>query len=155
MQTALFEKVPQEQFTLDGGGGLENVKLPIRATAGSAGYDFFLPHALELASGEKVTVPSGIRCRLAPNCFLAIVPKSGLGTKYCLGLANTVGIIDSDYYGAKNFGHILVTLVNRGAEKVVLPQGKAFVQGIILPYLTAGGDDASGTRTGGHGSTGL
>ena len=155
METALFEKVPQEQFALDGGGDIANVRLPVRATAGSAGYDFFLPHAIELAPGEKITVPSGVRCLLAPSCFLAIVPKSGLGTKYCLGLANTVGIIDSDYYGAKNFGHILVALINRGAETVILPQGKAFVQGIILPYLTADNDGASGTRTGGHGSTGL
>lgn len=153
IKIARFEKIPTEQFVIDGGGDINDVILPTRATVGSAGYDFFAPTELTIKAGEKLTVASGIRCALNGGYFLAIMPKSGLGCKYQLGLANTIGIIDSDYYGAKNFGHILVTLVNNGTETVVIGKGKAFVQGIIIPFATADDDAADGIRTGGHGST--
>ncbi|HRX13983.1 MAG TPA: deoxyuridine 5'-triphosphate nucleotidohydrolase [Eubacteriales bacterium] len=148
-----FEKVPKTQYIADGGKNYDDVILPARATSGSAGYDFFLPIDLDLKIGQKVTVPTGIRCKLDENAFLAIFPKSGLGVRYGLNLANTVGIVDSDYYGAKNYGHILITLVNNGDAPINLSKGKAFVQGIIMPYLKTGDDDVSAKRTGGHGST--
>lgn len=154
MKTALFEKISLTQFESDGGSGYDGIKLPCRATAGSAGYDFFTPFDLIVEPGQKVTVPTGVRCLLAPDKFLVLLPKSGLGTRYGLILANTVGIIDSDYSGAKNEGHILVTLLNTGSQTVFIQKAKAFAQGLILSYFLTDDDGAAEARSGGHGSTG-
>ncbi len=70
-------------------------------------------------------------------------------------LNNTVGIIDSDYYGAKNEGHIMIRITNESnnGKVISLSSGDAFVQGIFLPYGITYSDDADGVRTGGFGST--
>ena len=75
----------------------EEIKLPIRATAGSAGYDFFSPLDFSLSAKENILIPTGIRVKIEEGWFLGIFPKSGLGFKYRLQVDNTVGIIDSDY----------------------------------------------------------
>lgn len=132
-----------------------NIKLPQRATSGSAGYDFFAPVSLKIAPGETVTVPTGIRVKIPHEWFLMCCPRSGLGFKYRLRLDNTVGIIDSDYYFAENEGHIIIKLTNESlSEKTVtLEAGKAFAQGIFLPYGVCMEDNADKVRTGGFGST--
>ena len=76
----------------------EAIKLPVRATRGSAGYDFFAPLSLSIAPGRTVKVPTGIRVEMQENWVLKCYPRSGLGFKYRLQLNNTVGIIDSDYF---------------------------------------------------------
>ena len=93
----------------------DDIKLPTRATTGSAGYDFFLPfNDLVLLPGTDCIIPTGIKCRMKPGWFLALYPRSGHGFKYKVCLANTVGVIDSDYYNCeKNEGHIIVKLCNR------------------------------------------
>ena len=76
--------------------------------------------------------------------------------KYGLRLANTIGVIDGDYYdNPSNEGHILVKLVNDSslASGVFIPAGTAFCQGILLPFGMTTDDDASGKREGGFGST--
>ena len=75
----------------------DNIKLPIRATRGSAGYDFFSPIAFNLSQGKTILLPTGVRVKIDEGWFLGVFPKSGLGFKYRLQLDNTVGIIDSDY----------------------------------------------------------
>ena len=107
---AKFDKVSRERFLedwketfgADGDKDLEaiydGVSLPRRATAGSAGYDFFLPLDVELKPGESLKVPTGIRVRMEPDWVLQLYPRSGLGFKYRLQMNNTVGIIDSDYF---------------------------------------------------------
>ena len=75
----------------------EAIRLPKRATAGSAGYDFFAPAEFTLKPGETVKIPTGIRVEMQPEWVLKCYPRSGLGFKYRLQLNNTVGIIDSDY----------------------------------------------------------
>ena len=107
---AKFEKVSFEQFKkdwidtfgLDEEANIEeiyeNIKLPRRATAGSAGYDFFAPVRLILEPGETLKIPTGIRVEMDPEWVLKCYPRSGLGFKYRLQLNNTVGIIDSDYF---------------------------------------------------------
>ena len=74
----------------------EKIKLPRRATAGSAGYDFFMPVTKTLKVQETLKVPTGIRVKMDENWVLKCYPRSGLGFKYRLQLNNTVGIIDSD-----------------------------------------------------------
>ena len=139
----------------DPGAAYEALKMPRRATSGSAGYDFCSPVAFTLEPGESKVVPTGIRAKIEEGWFLMIVPRSGLGFKYRLRLDNTVGIIDSDYYFSDNEGHIQIKLTNEGLEgkTLCISAGERFAQGIFLPYGVAAGDTASGVRNGGMGST--
>ena len=73
----------------------DQIKLPKRATRGSAGYDFFSPVDFELKPGETIKIPTGIRVFIESDWVLNIFPRSGLGFKFRLQMNNTVGIIDS------------------------------------------------------------
>ncbi|HJA80413.1 MAG TPA: deoxyuridine 5'-triphosphate nucleotidohydrolase [Candidatus Mediterraneibacter intestinipullorum] len=164
---ARFEKVSLEQFRegwTDTFGSAEEegireiydgIKLPKRATAGSAGYDFFAPVRLTLAPGETVKVPTGIRVWMEPEWVLKCYPRSGLGFKFRLQLNNTVGIIDSDYYYSDNEGHIFSKITNDSNEgkTVEIRAGEGFMQGIFVEYGITVDDDATGIRNGGFGST--
>ena len=127
--------------------------MPRRATAGSAGYDFFAPLDCTLRPGEALKIPTGVRCRIAEGWVLMLFPRSGLGFKYRLQLSNTVGVVDADYFGARNEGHIFIKLVNAGDRPLSLKRGEAFAQGVLLPFGLAEGDDAASRRVGGFGST--
>ena len=133
----------------------EKIKLPRRATAGSAGYDFFMPVTKTLKVQETLKVPTGIRVKMDENWVLKCYPRSGLGFKYRLQLNNTVGIIDSDYYGSDNEGHIFAKLTNDGKEgkEVELKEGTGFMQGIFVEYGITVDDDVEEVRNGGFGST--
>lgn len=132
----------------------ENIKLPKRSTSGSAGYDFFAPFDLEFAPKSSLTIPTGIKCQIDNRWFLSIYARSGLGFKYGLRPMNILPVIDSDYYNNdNNEGHIMVRLFNPSEKPVVIEQGKAFAQGIFLPYGLTVDDDADGVRDGGFGST--
>ena len=133
----------------------EGIRLPLRATAGSAGYDFYLPCSLKLAPGETAKIVTGIRARIAPGWVLINVPKSGLGFKFRLQMDNTVGVIDADYFGSDNEGHIMAKLTNdsRSGKTLELAAGKAFMQGLFLPFGITEDDAATGVRNGGFGST--
>ena len=128
--------------------------LPHRATAGSAGYDFFSPLAFSLAPGESLRIPTGVRACIDDGWVLMLFPRSGLGFKYRLQLNNTVGIVDADYFGARNEGHIFIKLFNAGDRAISVEAGEAFAQGVLLPFGLTDDDDACGERTGGFGSTG-
>ncbi len=133
----------------------DEIKIPIRATTGSAGYDFFAPYDIELAPGESMKVPTGIRVRIDDGWMLAIFPRSGLGFKFRLQLDNTVGIIDSDYYYSDNEGHMFIKITNDGksGKTVSVKAGQGFAQGIFIPYGITVDDTATETRNGGFGST--
>ena len=162
---AKFEKVSFEQFKKDMGDfGLsdsaladvyDRIKLPKRATAFSAGYDIYSTVSFKLNPGETIKIPTGIRCRINDDYALFIFPRSGLGFKYRLQLNNTVGVVDSDYYGSDNEGHIFVKMTNDSNEgkSVEIGEGDAFSQGIFLQYGVTEDDDATGVRNGGFGST--
>ena len=109
----------------------EALKLPKRATKGSAGYDFFAPFTFKLTPGETIKIPTGIRAEMQEDWVLQIYPRSGLGFKYRLQMNNTVGIIDSDYFFSDNEGHIFMKITNDSNEgkTVEIPAGmmrKAF-----------------------------
>ena len=132
------------------------IKLPKRATSGSAGYDFFAPFAFELKVGQSITIPTGIKCCMNEGLFLGIVPRSSLGFKYTMRLANTLAIVDGDYYNNENNeGHIFIKLVNENRENKTLKvkKGEAFAQGIFFPYFLTDDDNVTEIRTGGIGST--
>ena len=130
----------------------ENIKFPSRATSGSAGYDFCVPFDMLLEQGKSRIIPTGIRCSIKPGWALFLLPKSGLGFKYETHLANTIGVVDSDYYGADNEGHILIKM--KAGKQFCLQRGQKFAQGIFLPFGIVKDDEANGVRTGGFGSTG-
>lgn len=152
-----FEFISNKQLKEDFTYNFEmiNLKLPKRATKGSAGYDCFAPIDILLKPGEDIKVPTGIRVYMQDGEVLMAFPRSGLGFKYYCRLANTVGIIDSDYYYSDNEGHIFVKLRNEGDEDLTIKQGEAMCQFIFLPFLLTDGDsfDNGEERNGGFGST--
>lgn len=164
---AKFHKVSKERFVADWtkafeGVGVqeaeavyERIKLPKRATAGSAGYDFYAPADICLNPGETIRIPTGIRVFMEPGWVLKCYPRSGLGFKYRLQLDNTVGIIDSDYFYSDNEGHMFAKITNDGHEKKVLKvsAGDGFMQGIFVEYGITTDDDVTEVRNGGFGST--
>ena len=162
---AEFQKVSFEQFAKamkDTFGEIEElgrvydeIVLPRRATAGSAGYDFRSTVSVSLAPGETVLIPTGIRVRIDKGWALLLFPRSGLGFRYRLQLNNTVGVIDSDYYDSDNEGHIFIKMTNDSNEgkTCVIERGTAFAQGIFMPFGITADDDTSEVRNGGFGST--
>lgn len=162
---AQFEKVSFEQFKADwedAFGAAENIKeiyddikIPKRATSGSAGYDFYTPLDVELKSGESIKIPTGIRVKINDGWVLKIYPRSGLGFKFRLQLNNTVGIIDSDYYNSDNEGHMFCKIMNDSNENktVSLKKGDGFCQGIFVEYGITFDDNVTDERNGGFGST--
>lgn len=160
---AKFEKVSYEEFKKsfpDMPGEFintiyEQIKLPCRATSGSAGHDFFLPFDIELKPGESVKIPTGIRVKMEDGWVLKLYPRSGLGSKFRLQLDNTVGIIDSDYYNSDNEGHIFAKITNDTHESktLSLDHGKGFMQGIFVEYGITEDDNIESVRNGGFGST--
>ena len=143
----LFGKVPEFE---------EDVILPKRATSGSAGYDIFSPYTFTLKPGESKVVNTGLNVLLGANQVLMIYPRSGLGFKYKAQLANTVGIIDSDYILSDNHGNIMIKIFNDGDEKFSIEKGSAFAQAICVNYFLTDDDMLSEKkiRNGGFGSTG-
>lgn len=142
MKIARFSHVSPGQYAakaLPKALPLAEIPLPRRATAGSAGYDFVCPVDVTLAPGEAVTIPTGIRCEMEPGWVLLLFPRSGLGFRHRLSLANTVGVIDSDYFHADNEGHILVRIVNgqlppaTAAKPSPSPPGSASARAFFSP----------------------
>ncbi|MCI5901004.1 MAG: deoxyuridine 5'-triphosphate nucleotidohydrolase [Blautia sp.] len=164
---AKFHRVSQNRFFMDWKDTFpetpdeavlkiyEGIRLPRRATAGSAGYDFFAPAQFVLKPGETVKIPTGIRVEMNPEWVLKCYPRSGLGFKYRLQMNNTVGIIDSDYFYSDNEGHIFAKLTNDTNENrtLTIPADTGFMQGIFVEYGITEDDDVTDVRNGGFGST--
>jgi len=134
----------------------ENIKLPSRATSGSAGYDFYLPFEISLKAGEQITIPTGIRFKCEQDYALFVFSKSGLGTRNRLQLNTTVSIIDSDYFYSDNEGHMMYRIIHDSKNEndiLNLAQGKGFLQGVFIQYGITNSDNSSGKRNGGFGST--
>lgn len=129
----------------------DEIKIPERATIGSAGYDFFIPVNVVLFRSQYALIPTGIRCNIEDGWVLNLYPRSGLGFKNKLHLYNTVGIIDSDYYFSKNEGHIIAKIA--AEHETHIHMGGAFIQGIFTPYGITVDDNVVNIRNGGFGST--
>ena len=166
-RVARFEKVSFDRFIADFKDTFpdfsdsqikeiyEEIKLPKRATAKSAGYDIYMPIDITLEPGKTVKIPTGIRVYMEPEYVFMIYPRSGLGFKYRLQLNNTVGVIDADYYESDNEGHIFVKVTNDSNENktVELQKGNGFAQGIFMQYAITFDDEVTTQRNGGFGST--
>ena len=111
--------------------------------------------AITKTFGTKPTlVSTGMKCQLDPDTYLELSVRSSCPLKHWLVMANSVGIIDADYYNnPDNEGEIFFQMINLSPFDILLKKGDIIGQGIIKPYLTTEDDNASGQRTGGFGST--
>lgn len=129
----------------------DEIELPVRATSGSAGYDFKAPVGFELCPEVPMLIPTGIRAKIEDGWMLMCTPRSGLGFKYGMQLFNTVGIIDADYYNSSNEGHIMLKVCAK--KPVEVSAGDKFAQGIFIQFGVTEDDETNAERNGGFGST--
>ena len=140
--------------------GFENkgINLPIRKTKYSAGYDVEAAEDTILPSFKKGMAPTliktGIKAYMQEDEVLMLYNRSSNTKKKGLVVANSVGVIDKDYYGnPDNDGHIMFAFYNMKAEDILIKKGEVVGQAIFQKYLTTDDDNADGERTGGFGST--
>ena len=151
-----FEKISKEQYEKDlkGKCEYEDISLPVRSTKHSAGYDFKSPIEFELNPGEIIKVPTGIKAQMEDDEYLMLCNRSSNPKKKGLILANSIGIVDSDYYeNPDNDGHIMFAFFNVKAEDTIIKKGDVIGQAIFQKYLIVDNDNAEGDRIGGFGST--
>lgn len=154
-----FQIISREQWNKDNPDGgkeyYDDLKLPKRATALAAGYDIFAPYSIIINPNQEMKIGTGIKAYMMDDEMLSVYPRSGLGFKYFLRLANTIGIVDADYHNnERNEGHIYIKIRNEGSEPLVIEKGSAFAQAVFGKYLLADGDCFSGNvRKGGIGHT--
>lgn len=151
-----FEEVPwdyvrEEDYSFFTG----TLYLPERSSQNSAGYDFFSPGDFIIKPGEILLVPTGVCAYMQPDEVLKLYDRSSNPLKKGIVLINSVGVIDSDYYGnSENGGMIYGMFKNITDQEVIITRGDAIMQGVFQKYLLADGDDTSAVRTGGLGSSG-
>ena len=136
----------------------KGINLPVRKTKHSAGYDVEAAEDTIIPSFKKgmkpTLVKTGIKSYMQENEYLMLANRSSNPGKKGLILANSVGIIDKDYYGnSDNDGHIMFAFYNIKDEDVEIKKGDCIGQAIFMPFLIADNDEAEGKRIGGFGST--
>lgn len=140
--------------------GFENqgLNLPVRKTKYSAGYDMEAAEDVIIPSFKKGMAPTlvktGIKAYMQDDEVLILYNRSSNPKKKGLILANSVGVVDKDYYGNQdNDGHIMFAFYNIKDEDVLIKKGEAIGQGVFQKYFVVDDDIAEGKRIGGFGST--
>lgn len=140
--------------------GFENagINLPIRKTKYSAGYDIEAAEDVTIPSFKKGTNPTliktGLKAYMQDDEVLMLYNRSSNPKKKGLILANSVGVVDKDYYGnPDNDGHIMFAFYNIKEEDITIKKGEAIGQAVFQKYLVTDDDVAEGERVGGFGST--
>lgn len=136
----------------------EGINLPIRKTKCSAGYDIEAAENTIIPSFKKgmkpTLVKTGIKAYMGEDEVLILANRSSNPGKKGLILANSIGVIDSDYYeNPDNDGHIMFAFYNIKDKDIEIKKGDAIGQGIFQKFLTTDNDVSQGERTGGFGST--
>lgn len=137
------------------------INLPARSTKNSAGYDIeaaediVVPSIWNMPEKKPTFVKTGIKAYMGEDEVLYLYNRSSNPGKKGLVMANSVGVVDSDYYNnPDNEGHIMFAFYNFFTEDTVIKKGDRIGQGIFAKFLKADGDNADADRTGGFGSTG-
>ncbi len=110
-----------------------SIPLPCYATDGAAAMDLraCLTTPLSIQPGETVVIPSGLAISINDTSLVAlIVPRSGLGIKHGIILANTIGVIDSDYQG-----EIKIGVFNSGRHTYTIEPGERICQIMFTPVV--------------------
>lgn len=129
------------------------IQLPTRATAHSAGYDFYSPVSVTIQPNEMTMIWTDVKVHMYYDNVLLIVPRSSMG-KHPVVIANGTGVIDSDYYGNESTdGNIGFRLLNLGKAPYEIKVGDRIGQGIFTKFGTVKDDHITTKRTGGYGST--
>ncbi len=136
----------------------KGINLPVRKTKYSAGYDIEAAEDVVIPSFKKgmnpTLVSTGLKAYMQNDEMLLLYNRSSNPKKKGLIVANSVGVIDKDYYGnPDNDGHIMFAFYNIKEEDVEIKKGDAIGQAIFEKYLVADNDIAEGERIGGFGST--
>lgn len=140
--------------------GFENagINMPIRKTKYSAGYDIEAAEDVIIPSFKKgmnpTLVKTGLKAYMQGDEYLKLCNRSSNPKKKGLILANSIGVVDSDYYeNPDNDGHIMFAFYNIKDEDIEIKKGEAIGQAIFEKFLVADDDMAEGARLGGFGST--
>lgn len=136
----------------------EGINMPVRKTKFSAGYDIEAAEDCIIPAfkpGQKPTlVKTGLKAYMQENEYLMLCNRSSNPFKKGLVLANSVGIIDADYYGnPDNDGAFMYAFYNMFDKDVEIKKGDVIGQAIFKKYEILDGDVAEGERVGGFGST--
>lgn len=153
-----FEKISFEQFKKDISDDkklYESYSLPKRSTKNSAGYDIASLEEYTLKPGEAHIFVTGLKVTMNSDEVLYLYGRSSFGYKYNITLANSVGVIDSDFYNnIDNEGHFKVKLINHGEKEVKINIGDRIAQGVFMKYLIVDNEEEIiKERKGGLGST--
>ena len=148
----------QRGFEIAKGWEDKNICLPVRKTKGAAGYDFEAAEDITIPSFKKgiapTLIPTGIKAYMMDDEVLYLYNRSSNPKKKGLIIANSVGVIDQDYYGnSDNDGHIMFAFYNTKEEDIIIKKGETIGQGVFSKYLITDNDNAKGIRKGGFGST--
>ena len=131
-----------------------DVVLPKRATAHSAGYDFVAPYSFAIEPGKTKLIFTDVKAHMQDNEVLKIYIRSSLAVKKGIVLVNSVGIIDKDYFNnPDNDGNIGLCLWNTSKTHFSIIQGERIVQGIFEQYMESSNCNGDEKRVGGFGST--
>jgi dUTP pyrophosphatase len=111
----------------------DTIPYPGYATAGAAGLD--LPACLDepmlVPPGARVKIPTGIAIEIPHRNIAGLVfPRSGLAAKHGISLANSVGVIDSDYKG-----EIIVVILNHAEKEYIINPGERIAQLVFVPVF--------------------
>ena len=136
----------------------KEINLPVRKTKYSAGYDIEAAEDVIIPAfkpGMKPTlVKTGLKAYMMPDEMMCLYNRSSNPGKKGLVMANSVGIVDSDYYGnPDNDGHFMFAFINIKDEDTVIKKGDCIGQAIFQKFLATDNDTAEGERMGGFGST--
>ena len=136
----------------------KSINLPVRKTAKSAAYDLEAAEDTIIPSfkiGVSPTlIPTGLKAYMEDDEVLMLFPRSSGPKKQGIVFPHSSGIIDADYFeNEDNDGHIMIQCINIKDEDVLIRKGDRIGQGIFTKYLVTDNDNATGTRTGGFGST--
>ena len=136
----------------------KGINMPIRKTKYSAGYDVEAAEDTTIPSfkkgGNPTLIKAGLKAYMQDDEYLMLCNRSSNPKKKGLILANSVGIVDKDYYGnPDNDGHIMFAFYNIKEEDTVIKKGEIIGQAIFQKYLITDNDNAEGERIGGFGST--
>lgn len=136
----------------------KQINLPMRKTKYSAGYDIEAAEDVTIPSFKKgmnpTLVKTGLKAYMQEDEVMLLYNRSSNPKKKGLIMANSVGVIDKDYYGnPDNDGHFMFAFYNIKEEDITIKKGEAIGQAVFQKYLVTDDDKAEGERMGGFGST--